>query len=105
HFSHVQLEQRGVSANESPNIDRRGEEFEIACLEGAEMVAANFCGLSDLLDGKSLGLTGLAKLFGNRRHSSVYKSVRPLSRRGNCWTRISLIHTNLGRRDYLYTTR
>src|ERR1043166_6571402 len=77
----IQFEQSGVGADKSTHINWRGKNNEVALLQGAQVIAANFGYLSDLLDREALGLAGLAKLFGNRRHSSVYTESRWLSSR------------------------
>src|SRR6266852_1341434 len=79
---HIQLKQSGVSADKAPDIDWSGEDLEVPLLECPQVVPTNFSNLSNLLNGEALGLASLAKLFGNRRHSSVYKKVWRLSRRG-----------------------
>ena len=47
---HVEFKMRGVIADKSADINRRGEHIEVSLFECADMVGADFGGLGDLGD-------------------------------------------------------
>lgn len=68
----VELEHHGVGAHETADVHWRGEDVEVAFLEGADVVGADFGDVRDLMDGEALGLARALKLFGNRRHNPSF---------------------------------
>ena len=62
----IQLDQRGVGADKSADINRSGKNIVVPLFEGANVVAADFCNLRNLVDREVSGLARLAQLLGNR---------------------------------------
>lgn len=66
-----ELENVGVSADETADIDGGGERPKIAAFEGADVIGLDFRELRDFVDGPSTGLPRAAQLFGDRGHRDM----------------------------------
>ena len=86
---------RGVIADKSTDINRRGEHAEVSLFECADVVGADFGGLGNLGDRELFGLARDAELFGNRWHSPY---LAGLTRNWQSWKLLKSIEPFLAPR-------
>ena len=65
---HVQLQQRGVGARKTSDVNRGNEYVKVSLFEGANVVAADLGDLRDLGNLEFAGFARRAELFCNRWH-------------------------------------